>query len=318
VNGAPGAIEPADREAAIERMRALLREQLSEERARLRSVRWVSGPLALALVATLGVPVGPSVLLGIWVALVCILVLACFAAFTATFFFSGEDAIERRLARLDEELRETRAALDLAASGQPFALFLRSFDAERRGLGRSSALQAAIAAQREGFHLARYGDVAPIAYDTSHFEDWAKWQSQIALLGAIQRRLPVVLLGNLRMEAETGRELRALGVREVFVQATDWWSLVAALSAKANAIFFLVEQASPMLIREMLHVLDRGYPYVIVGETCEVEKLPSAFDAGRRFLESARDVIRLESAPGSLAPSVDPRRVEEACASLGI
>lgn len=310
------ASEASPNAAAIARTRRALQDDLAAERRRLVVLRTASVLAAVGIALGFAAPISHPVLFGAWATVLLLLGIFALVIFVGTFFFNEIELLEHRLALLDLEATDLESARELAASPRPFALYLRSFAPELRGLSQAAVRRAEITRARQMIFQARYGEI-DLEYDASHLQAGARWQAELALLAAIGRRIPVVLLANLQIGPAMRRELRAKNVRELVVQANDWWPVVTELSESAAATFFLVEDASEGLVREMEHVLAHSYPYVILGEAREIDRLATVFAAGRSFIAGALEIVHLrEAGAGGLVP-VDATVLERLSAQLG-
>lgn len=302
---------------AVGQARSSLEAELAAARKGAWSVRIGCAIGALLLGLGFLVPIENEALKVLWAFVLFLLLIALAAIALATVFFSRVEDLEHRLALLGEEASQLSSARELTRAGEPFALFLRSFDPELRGLSAASVRSGTMLRARRQAFQARYGDF-DIDYDVSHLEAGARWRASLRLLGAIQSRVPVLLLGNQAIEPEMRRELRALGVRELVIQAHDWWAVATDLAAQARAVIFFLESATPNLIREMEHVAERGYAYAVIGVGPALDALPATFPSGAGFLESAKSVLRIEEASLEAPEPIDAAALDSLLRKLGL
>lgn len=196
------------------------------------------------------------------------------------------DAANYRLAAAEQERESIAAALELAASGAPFALFLRSFDAERQGMSASGVRVGNITRTLGSLRNARHGMIG-LDDDIGHLEANWRWERQLAVLSALKARAPTILLGNTRLSQDMRGELAHTGATELTIQIGDWWHAFLALADRARIIVLYIEQATPMLVREIGHIRDHGSPYIVMGEADELEKLGAIPEIGAAFLGGA-------------------------------
>lgn len=190
-----------------------------------------------------------------------------------------------KLRALDAEAVQTRRAFELARSGSPFVLFLRSFEAELAGLDYTGKQRGNIASGLARIRAARMNEF--YVEDLSHLAAHRKWSAQLEVLRSIQKRYPAVLLGNTALSRNMREEFTQTGIIEVTIQAQDWWPIFLALSHRAYLIILYIEAASPMLLREMQHLGTHGLRYVIFADDAELRLLARAPGLGESFLASA-------------------------------
>jgi len=210
--------------------------------------------------------------------------------FAASIASDERRSLAWRLATLETELDQTREALAFAWSGKSFALFLRSFGAEIRGLGDTARergdIVRGLAMMRAARRLEWYEP------DFSHIEANNKWRAQLRVLRAIEEAgLPIIMLGNTRLGGEMRSELASTGVRELTIQAQDWWQIFLRICSRASVIFFYVEEQSPMLVQEMQHVHACGLRYVLCGDDAAIRGLANVTGVGNVFLADALTLV---------------------------
>lgn len=197
-----------------------------------------------------------------------------------------------RLQALDAEAVQTARALELAQSGSPFALFLRSFGAEVTGLSYASKERMNIYQGMERIQAARLGESLMLDTNLDHLVAYRKWSAQLEVLRSIQERYSTVLLGNTTLNSDMREELTRTGIIEVTIQAQEWWPIFLALSRHAYLIILYIETASPMLLREMQHIGSHRLRYAIFADDDELRRLAEEPSLGESFLSSA--VARLK------------------------
>lgn len=204
---------------------------------------------------------------------------------------SGDDleAARYRVQAAEEEDRNVANALALAQSGAPFALFLRSFDAEQMGLSSHGVQLGNISRGLENLRNARHG-LFPVTDDIGHLEANWSWKDQLAVLHLLRSRAATILLGNTRLHPDMRVELARTGISELTIQVGNWWDVFLALACRPQLIVFYIEQATPMLMREMVHTRDRCNPYVVMGEPEELSRLAQVPEIGEGFLAGAKQI----------------------------
>jgi hypothetical protein len=168
------------------------------------------------------------------------------------------------LGHLNEERTRTEEALTFAASGKPFALFLRSFQAEDRGAS-GSEVEAHNRALFEHTHV--YSQMAgfDVGVPADQLQDQDNsWSLQRRVLVALSRTLPTVMLGNAYLASEKRADLDGLAVRDVTVITGDWWGLFLALSDAAREIVVYADEPSDALLREIGQLESTGRAYTLV------------------------------------------------------
>jgi len=168
------------------------------------------------------------------------------------------------LSDLNEERKQTAEALAFAASSKPFALFLRSFQAENRGASsaevdahnRALFEQTQVYSHMAGFHVG-------VPADQLEQQD-NSWSLQRRVLAALSHKLPTVMLGNAYLVSLKRADLEELAVRHVTVITGDWWSLFLALSSAAREIVVYADEPSDALLREIGQLESTGRAYTLV------------------------------------------------------
>jgi hypothetical protein len=190
-----------------------------------------------------------------------------------------------RLETLEKEPESTRVVLDLANSGKPFALFLRSFAEERQGLGDGQRRTGDIWRGMATWRAAKRGEWYEA--DTEHLIANAKWHAELSALKAFEARLPVVLLGNTLLDDEMRADLVTAGITELTIQAQDWWSIFLTLSSRASITIVYVKQASTMLVREMQHLHSQHLRYLLFGDEKSIQTLAECTGIGNALIADA-------------------------------
>ncbi len=145
-----------------------------------------------------------------------------------------------------------------------------------------------------------------------------KWRAQRSLLARIAQRLPLIILGNTRLEHDMRDELGVLGVSELTIQVQDWWPLFTLIASKARIIFFFIEDVSSALTEEMKHVLQFQFRYVVLCEESRLMAIRSQGDWGEDFLRGAVCVFTFRPASlGDPAP-IDLTKIDTLLERQGI
>lgn len=278
-----------------------LRRAVDDQSALLRRYRGISIAyvllVALAVVASFAVS-GLSTFAS-WM-LLSLPIAAVVMTLTSIFATDELETAKYRLAAAERERETTATALALAASGSAYGLFLRSFDAERQGLSASGVQVANISRTLGSLRNARHG-LPGLEDDIEHLEANWRWKRELAVLAAMQVRAPAILLGNIGLPQDMRRELAATGIIELTIQVGHWWETFLALADRARVIVFYVEQATPMLVREMGHILQHRGPFIVMGEPGELAKLSTIPGIGEEFVDRAtlvcgtQDVVALSA-----------------------
>jgi hypothetical protein len=168
------------------------------------------------------------------------------------------------LGHLRAEREATDWALSLAASGQPFALFLRSFEGEHKGANAEETDQhnAAIFEQVHVYSQMAGMHVGVPAEQLLHHDN--SWSLQCRVLRAVSRTLPTVMLGNMYLTPDKRGDLDGLDVRDVTVVTGDWWQVFLALSGAAREIVIYADEPTEALRREIGHLEGTERRYTLI------------------------------------------------------
>lgn len=219
------------------------------------------------------------------VALVAAFVIDAVLILVAVFALDEKKSAKWRLETLEKEAESTRVVLNLANSGRPFALFLRSFAAERQGMGDGERRKGDVWRGMATWRAAKRGEWYEA--DTEHLIANSKWHDELSALKAIEARLPVVLLGNTLLDPGMRNDLAGAGITELTIQAQDWWSIFATLCSRASITIVYVKQPSPMLVREMQHLHSQHLRYVLFGDANSIRLLADATGFGDAVVSDA-------------------------------
>jgi hypothetical protein len=181
----------------------------------------------------------------------------------------GELAFYLKL--LAAEREEIEAAERLVASGTRFALFLRSFNVERKAAAEVDETARGIAeieyrAQMES------GGIAHMTWE--HLPDGLKghpdtWVVQGRVLGVLARRLPTVQLGNMHYRSHVPMSAPSDRVVQIMMVTDDWWSVFRWLAANAEVVVIYLEERTPSLKCEMQHLAGSAIKTIIVTREAE-------------------------------------------------
>ena len=229
------------------------------------------------------------------VVLVCGVLLMLLVLVLALRARDGEvDGLVRELEVLDEEVAALAKARELARSRQPFAVFLRSFDAEAGGYLDKWAGNDAVDKSFVGYQLAAGEEKAH--WHMPPDRDWVtdtNWDHQIAILEVLRQRTVPILLTNLRLGGGADGLSRNKGVLSIPIVAGDWWSAVLEFTALASVTVVFADRPTAMLLREIRHLSGAGdTPYVAFVSPATEAVLAAEQSAGVPVLENARAVIR--------------------------
>jgi hypothetical protein len=180
-------------------------------------------------------------------------------------FEAGEmRSAQQVLVHLREEREATDWALSLAASGQPFVLFLRSFEGEHKGANAEETDQhnAAIFEQVHVYSQMAGMHVGVPAEQLLHHDN--SWSLQCRVLRAVSRTLPTVMLGNMYLTPDKRGDLDGLDVRDVTVVTGDWWQVFLALSGAAREIVIYADEPTAALRREIGHLEGTERRYTLI------------------------------------------------------
>ena len=199
------------------------------------------------------------------------------------------------LALIDAESQAVAAARALAASGAPYALFLRSFDSEVDGLRTIEEQSISTSWQVESYQQMAAAAGSSLSLSA---KDWdqllranSSWTGQLEILRMLQARLSTVLLGNTRLDASARTILERSGIVGVHVFAADWWDLVRELARNATLIVVFIDRLTQMLAREVEHLSASGDRYVAFVSPAAHAQLSGGAAAHRAFLERAAGVV---------------------------
>lgn len=276
---------------STEDVRVGLKRESSAARKFITTLRLIGFGLIGASILGLAVDLGSDALnAGKGIVGLVVILLAVIPFIGVSFVKDDIAQIEFRIAAVEAEEAAVTAALRLAASDVGYAVFLRSFDAERAGLGQTGLAKRQIALGLESMRNARHG--MPISEDCSHLEANWRWRHQLDVLKEMKRRAPTILLGNTRLAPDMRAELAATGAMVVTIQARDWWQVFLSLADRARIVVFYIEQATPNLMREMAHIRGHGVKYVIAGDPSEITALGRIPEIGEQFAAGAMLVAR--------------------------
>jgi hypothetical protein len=176
----------------------------------------------------------------------------------------GELALDLEL--MVAERGEIAAAERLVASGTRFALFLRSFDVERKAAAEVDE-KARTIAEVEYRAQMESGGIAHVSWE--HLPDDLKvdpdtWVVQGRVLGALAGRLPVVQLGNKRFRSHVPMSAPSDRVIQIMMVTGDWWEVFRWLAANAEVVVIYLEQRTRSLEREMQHLVGSAIRTIVV------------------------------------------------------
>jgi len=216
--------------------------------------------------------------------------------FPAFFYFALSLLAGTQAVEAEEERKKAVRALELLQAeqrgerskhvpeGEPFVLFLRSFDAERLGeTGDECTLPYNYMGRVAGIpQPSRYpGDGVYTPFNRD-------WVDQMEALKIVRAKLPVFMLDNLTLPEKKQRELEVACIGVVSVIAADWWEVFLDLAKRAALIVFYVEVQSGMLSREMKYVAESDTPYLLLGSSAACAALEKDLPI---FLEKAVQVL---------------------------
>jgi len=255
-----------------EKGRSIAAADLEALIAQLENASRRRGLLALALLCALaaGVIIGSTAEPGqLWHLIAIALFVGALAALSgllvSVVFEAGEIRTAKQvLGHLRQEREATDWALSLAASGQPFVLFLRSFEGEHKGANaeetdqHNAAIfeQVHIYSQMAGIHVG-----VPVEHLQPHDNSWSL---ECRVLRALSRNMPTVMLGNAYLTPAKRGDLAGLDVRDVTVIAGDWWRVFLALSSAAREIVIYADEPTGMLLREIRYLEGMGRGYTLI------------------------------------------------------
>lgn len=283
------AIADAKYEAEFARVKGEL--ELEETRGRNGAVwSFRLGVAATILAAALLLAFGPALIAAAYLMVLILVPVWAFVLLTMDHYDDVATRAQSMLRLLAEEKSETQSLAAFASSGEPFALFLRSFAIEAQGVGLAGRRALINLEARASLTRGRYDDFGYVADFGAH-EAHHKWTSELQAIRALQSHLPVVLLGNLRIAADMTADLKQLGVMNLTVQAQDWYPIFELLAGKARLVVFYVEDVSPSLRREIVHTSGQRLAYVVIGPPYNVAQIGTDFDGGAEFIAGAKAVI---------------------------
>jgi hypothetical protein len=212
------------------------------------------------------------------------------------FYFKARDASQEqqnlswRIETLKTELSQSEETMAFASSGESFALFLRSFGAELKGIGDLATERISWS---QSFRMGRLKcDVKLIIPDLSHIEANKRWHEELKILHVIEGAgFPVIMMGNKALSDEIRNDLASTSIRVLTIQAQDWWQIFLRICDRASVIFVYVREISPMLVKEMQHIHAKCFKYVLCGDDAEIGKLVNVRELGEGFLKDAMAIM---------------------------
>jgi len=177
-------------------------------------------------------------------------------------------SIRREIALLQDEQTQIKAAAALVASGEPFALFLRGFDAEIAGARESGDKNRLVGEMTSYAQIASGGTFTPSSPDyfpPEVLDQTGVWRTQSETLTALSRRFPVVLLGNARLDDSMASAAERMNpVRQIMMVTEDWWDVFCELARHARIVVVFIAQRSASLQRELDHLACSGARAIVV------------------------------------------------------
>jgi hypothetical protein len=175
--------------------------------------------------------------------------------------------LRRELELLEREQTEVAQAMRLAASGAPFALFLRSFGVEAAGARVFDEKSHTMAEMTTQAQIMTGGVFTPSSMDyfpPEVADRSGAWNTQWIVLQALSDRLPTVLLGNARLPRSNPVPSPKHPINEAMVVTEDWWDIFLRLADRAAVVVMLLEEGSPSLLRELSFLSQSAVKTIVV------------------------------------------------------
>lgn len=142
---------------------------------------------------------------------------------------------------------------------KPYALFLRSFDAEKAGL-QDSNTQLTHQANEDQYAIDLAGTLPP-------WQDHSNaWTLQSALVSLLGKRLQAVQLGDHPSLDERLITSALLRDRVIRIKTDDetWWAAFELLARQARLTVVFADLPSPSLVKELAHLRSHRLNFVCV------------------------------------------------------